>query len=333
MSAVTFVDEEKRKSNWQRLLAVWAPLLVITVFFFYVLFSNRLFAGLVLPGYQAPISDIQRINFQSPRFSYAIERLTGTPEQSWIFTEPEPALVIDEFIPRLFSVFEQFQFGEALTEVDSDSREFMPERPEGILQLSSAGGESFSIRFGRRNEYLARRYAMIGSERGLYAPPDILLPILDRNPVELQQRTPLAYLSEKLRSVRYSSGIALEQNLDSLWLVNGKPADQLFVREYLKRLTGLQVLGYESGTVEQGAQLLSIHVRYEHKDGPLESRLDIFESTDKQQAFLRTSDLPVTMRLERNQVKRLKPSLELLQVVRDLDAPGDRRRPIDANTN
>lgn len=132
-------------------------------------------------------------------------------------------------------------------ETGYDVSVFGLDKPALTLTINEKAGERTEVAFGKKNEYLSKRYVKISGRKGIFLADEERFASVNKSSFDIRSKTPASFNDSDLRAVTISSkagGVKLEQNVVGSWKIvepSQLPASAESVSAALKALQGLRV--------------------------------------------------------------------------------------------
>ncbi len=186
----------------------------------------------------------------------------------------------------------------------------------------TVGGEEKKLYFGKRSEYLGRRYLKVGDSKELFLISDAAAQALDKTILDLRSKAPISFDQEDLLTFtsQNSQGRIVLRRENGFWNIEQPKkvsANNLAVGEIFRELRGFRVKSFIDDVGDNLSQwgLSNPRVRFqleENKEG--RPPIELLISSDKDgQSYLKMSDQKTVFVLEKVNFDNLNKDLKGLR--------------------
>jgi hypothetical protein len=144
-------------------------------------------------------------------------------------------------------------------ETGYDVSVFGLDRPTLTLTLKEKGSERAEVAFGKKNEYLSKRYVKISGKKGIFLADEEQFAAVNKSSFDIRSKTPCSFVDSDLRSlviVTKAGRVTLAQDIVGSWKIvepSPLPASTEAVATLLSDLKGLTVEQFiDQGSTRQG---------------------------------------------------------------------------------
>jgi len=106
-------------------------------------------------------------------------------------------------------------------ELDSDLGVYGLQNPEMTMKISYSKGD-MELRFGKKNDYVFKRYFQVGGKEGVYLMSDSLFTTADKNEIDFRKKNLVSFSDFEVRKLNVSKGsskLVLEKKGDEGWKI------------------------------------------------------------------------------------------------------------------
>jgi hypothetical protein len=177
-------------------------------------------------------------------------------------------------------------------ETGYDVSVFGLDKPSLTLTINERGGERTEVAFGKKNEYLSKRYVKISGRKGIFLADEERFAAVNKSSFDIRSKTPFSFADSDIRAVAISSkagNVKLEQNVVGSWKIvepTQLPASAESVAAVLKALKELRVTEFidraSARQVEFGLDVPAATLSLSFREG-LEPREVTYKVSEKQQ--------------------------------------------------
>ncbi len=226
------------------------------------------------------------------------ERATGSQESqigSWSLDGVRGALLDSQTLRAYLSTLRTLSVEGPLSEKDqySDLSAYGLSRPELTTIVRERAGRDTEIAFGKKNQYLSKRYVKISGRAGVFLVDDATYQALNKSSADLRSKTPFNFTIEDVRGILLTSSqgrIELSQPAVGEWKIV-EPAEYRAsaedVQALLKAIQGMTVSEFIDGQFEQrnsygfGFPRASITIQFRDGIEPQEAVFSVANSNAK----------------------------------------------------
>jgi hypothetical protein len=225
---------------------------------------------------------------------------------------------IDSFVSALSALEVEGPLDER--ETGYDVSVFGLDRPSLTLTVNEKGERRTEVAFGKKNEYLSKRYAKISGKKGIFLADEGIFASVNKSSFDVRSKTPVEFADSDIRVVTISSkagSVKLEQSVVGLWKIvepSPLPASAESIGAALKVLKGLQVvefLDHASGRLSEfGLDSPAVTLSLSFREG-IEPREVSFRFSEKQRpdstvaSFAKSSTTDTVFKLASSLISRL----------------------------
>lgn len=240
---------------------------------------------------------------------------------TWTFRGVEGAVLDKTEIDGLVSGLSALEVEGPLDERETgyDVSVFGLDRPSLALTIHEKGGERTEVAFGKKNEYLSKRYVKISGRKGIFLADEERFSGVNKSSFDIRSKTPFAFVDSDIRAVTISSKVGrvkLEQNVVGSWKIvepSPLPASAEAVGVALKALKGLRVTEFLDHASERqsefGLDSPAVTLSLSFREG-IEPREVSYKISEKQQgaavaSFVSASTTDTVYKLAASPVSQL----------------------------
>lgn len=138
-------------------------------------------------------------------------------------------------------------------EMDTDLAVYGLDKPPLTIVVHEKGDRSTEVAFGKKNEYLSKRYVKISGRSGVFLIDDASFAVLNKSRSDIRSKTPFGFSTADVREVRLASsqgGVRIVQSVVGEWkIVEPKelPGSTQAVSELLRAIQGVSVSEFIDG--------------------------------------------------------------------------------------
>jgi hypothetical protein len=183
----------------------------------------------------------------------------GTPSEdggfeklSWELAQFPGAVVDKKIVDPMISSIKALDVGSPIqdSELDKDFSVYGLDRPVLTVSVQRKGREPVEIAFGKRNEYLLKRYAKVSGRGGVFLVDDGSFAALNKGSTDVRSKTPIQFVDDDVRSVELSSPtgvVKLKQATVGEWKIvepSELAASTVLVSDLLRSVRELRVVEF-----------------------------------------------------------------------------------------
>ena len=201
------------------------------------------------------IESIEVANVDENSRPYALERgvtssaQTKPSEVTWNLRGVSGAVLDQAQIGGLLSGLTALEVEGPLDERETgyDVSVFGLDKPALTLTLKEKGDGRTEVAFGKKNEYLSKRYVKISGKKGIFLADEERFANVNKTSSDIRSKTPCSFVDSDLRSIVISSKVGrvkLDQDIVGSWKIvepTPLPASSQSVQDLLEGLKGLAV--------------------------------------------------------------------------------------------
>jgi len=250
--------------------------------------------------------------------------LSAEELKAWRLGDVPDAVLERGAVNSLLIALGELDLGPALPagELDGDRSVYGLTEPELRITVTGPAGAR-EVLFGKRNEYVSKRYAMLAGEEAIHLASEALFTAAKKNKDDFRSRTPVEFTDGEVSALvlRGAVPIRLVQGADSRWQIaepGPYPASDAAVADLTRELRNLRAVEFKDdpGELSQYGLAAPEHeISIEFKDGTKEP-LTLSLGTppgDSEDTWLRISGRKSLFRLASNPADRLLKPVEALR--------------------
>jgi hypothetical protein len=141
--------------------------------------------------------------------SFSVQPIFSEGERSWSLTDLPTAKVDDGIIAGVISVLRGLAFEGPISEQESgsDLSVFGLDKPALTVTLQLKDGVQKEVIFGKKSEYLSKRYAKLGGAQGLYLVDEAGFQSLNKSRNDIRAKNPIKFNTADVREVALETSI------------------------------------------------------------------------------------------------------------------------------
>jgi hypothetical protein len=141
--------------------------------------------------------------------SFSVVSVSGQGAPTWTLADLPTAKVDDGVITGLFSVLKGLAFEGPISEQESgsDLAVFGLDRPALNVTVQMKDGAQKEVNFGKKSEYLNKRYAKLVGAQGLYLVDEAGFQSLNKERSDVRAKTPIKFNTADVREVVLESSL------------------------------------------------------------------------------------------------------------------------------
>lgn len=200
---------------------------------------------------------------------YSLERITGpagtrtSAGVSWTLRGVSGAVLDSEQIGGLLTGLTSLEVEGPLDERDTgyDVSVFGLDKPALSVTLTEKGGARTEVAFGKKNEYLSKRYVKISGRKGIFLADDGQFLRVNKTSSDIRSKTPCMFSDSDVRSVILSSAsgrVKVDQEIVGSWRIvepKNLPASNESLQTFLKAVKGLRAEEFLDNATSRRAEL------------------------------------------------------------------------------
>jgi hypothetical protein len=219
--------------------------------------------------------------------SFSVVPSSGPGEPTWTLADLPAAKVDDSAIDGVISVLKGLAFEGPISEQESgsDLSVFGLDKPALTVTLQLKDGAQKEVMFGKKSEYLSKRYVKLGGAQGLYLVDEAGFQSLNKTRSDIRSKNPIKFNTADVREVTLESSlgrIAITQPAVGEWkVVDSQPraGSKQDIEMLLNDLRSLNVEefidGGETRLAEFGLDKPTVTMTVKLRDGLKESLIRV----------------------------------------------------------
>ncbi len=258
------------------------------------------------------------------------ERTSGANKETWSLRGVSGAVLDKEQVAGLVASLTTLEVEGPLDERETgyDVSVFGLDKPALSVTMTERGGTRTEVAFGKKNEYLSKRYVKISGRKGIFLADEAQFAAVNKTSSDVRSKTPFSFSENDVRAVVLMSKagrVKLEQVVVGAWKIaepTSLPASTDSVQAFLKAIKGLRMTEFvdhaESRKTELGLDRPQVTVSLSLREGiePREVTYTIGERTAqgaKSAIFASASSTDTAFKLQLEEVSALVKSVDDLR--------------------
>jgi hypothetical protein len=131
----------------------------------------------------------------------------GFGDISWELEQVPGAALDKTAVNTMVSSIKALDVGSSIqdSELDKDFSVYGLDKPALVVSVYRKGTDPIEIAFGKRNEYLLKRYAKVSGRAGVFLVDDGVFVALNKGAADVRSKTPIQFVDDDVREVELSS--------------------------------------------------------------------------------------------------------------------------------
>jgi hypothetical protein len=171
---------------------------------------------------------------------------------SWELAQVPGAVLDSTAVNTMVESIRSLNVGEPIEEsqLEKDFAVYGLDKPLLTVQVQQKGTEPVEVAFGKRNEYLLKRYVKVSGRRGVFLVDDGAFAALNKSGADIRSKTPIQFSDDAVNAIELSSSagvVKVKQVATGEWKIvdpQELPAGTVLVNDLLRALKDLRAVDF-----------------------------------------------------------------------------------------